>query len=62
MYTSTPPLTCGAEGQDVDRLRGMAQEAHTWTQRGKQQFLDKLRKPGLELKTLDPDTMLRFMH
>ena len=34
----------------------MTQEAYMWTQRGQQQFYDKLRKPGLELETLGSDT------
>jgi hypothetical protein len=38
------------------------EEVNTWTQRGQQQFYNKLRKPGLELETLGSDTMLSFMH
>jgi hypothetical protein len=38
------------------------EKVNTWTQRGQQQFYNKLRKPGLELKTLGSDTMSSFMH
>jgi hypothetical protein len=34
------------------------EKVNTWTQRGRQQFYNKLRKPGLELETLGSDTML----
>ena len=61
-YTVTPPLTCDsgrerptrATGRERRRasLRGMAQEAYTWTQGGYQQFFNKLHKPGLELETI----------
>ena len=40
-YTLQHPSHADAESRHVDRL-GMAQEAYTWTQRGHQQFLDKL--------------------
>jgi hypothetical protein len=39
------------------------EKVNTWTQRGATTiFYNKLRKPGLELKTLGSDTMLSFMH
>jgi hypothetical protein len=38
------------------------EKVNTWTQRGATTIYNKLRKPGLELKTLGSDTMLSFMH
>jgi hypothetical protein len=74
LYTSTPPLTCDGrrESQHVDTdrrgensTRGHKREKRKSTRGhkgGRHQFYNKLRKPGLELETLDSDTMLSFMH
>jgi hypothetical protein len=63
LYISTPPLTCDGrrESQHVntDRTR---ESQHVDTKGGNSNFYNKLRKPGLELKTLGSDTMLSFMH
>jgi hypothetical protein len=48
------------ENQHVD-TNGRRESTHGH-KGGQQQFYNKLRKPGLELETLDSDTMLSFMH
>jgi hypothetical protein len=74
LYTSTTPLTCDGriESQhvDTDRRRenqhvdtnGRRESQHVDTKGDNNNFYNKLRKPGLELETLDSDTMLSFMH
>jgi hypothetical protein len=63
LYTSTPPLTCDgrreSQHMDIDRRK---ESQHVDTKGGNSNFYNKLRKPGLELKTLGSDTMLSFMH
>jgi hypothetical protein len=74
LYTSTPPLTCDGrrESQHVntDRRRenqhvdtnGRRENQHVDIKGCNSNFYNKMRKPGLELETLDSDTMLSFMH
>jgi hypothetical protein len=48
LYTSKPPLTCD----------GRIESQHVDTKGGNINFYNKLRNPGLELETLNSDTML----